>query len=206
MKLHSYVVNHDIGFAPNPFHGFCTLATCKPQIRRVASVGDWVMGTGAAKNRRSGFLVYAMRVTETLSFDEYWNDPRFGRKRPNLHGSNRVRFGDNVYHRDATGSWIQENSRHSRADGSLEPFHLARDTGITEQVLVSDDFVYFGSDGPPVPLHLREFNIIAGRGHRNHFDADQIKQTLQWFDELPRGPIGTPFDWHRASNLLLTRR
>jgi hypothetical protein len=205
MRLHSYVVNHDIGFAPNPFHGFCTLATCKPQIRRVANVGDWVMGTGAAKNRRSGFLVYAMRVTETLSFDEYWNDLRFERKRPNLHGSNRVRFGDNVYHRDRTGNWIQEDSRHSRADGSLELAHLARDTGITEQVLVSDDFVYFGSDGPPVPPHLREFNIIAGRGHRNHFDEDEIRQTLQWFDALPRGPIGTPFDWHRASNLRNSR-
>ncbi len=26
----------DYGFAPNPFHGICTLATCKPVIRRVA--------------------------------------------------------------------------------------------------------------------------------------------------------------------------
>ena len=205
MKLHSYVVDHDIGFAPNPFHGFCTLATCKQQIRRVASVGDWVMGTGAAKNRRSGFLVYAMRVTETLSFDEYWIDPRFERKRPNLRGSRRLRFGDNVYHRDPAGSWIQENSRHSRADGSPEPIHLVRDTGITEKVLISDDYVYFGSDGPSVPSHLLEFNIISGRGHRNRFETEEVRQTLEWFDSLPRGLEGTPFDWHRVSNMRLTR-
>ena len=28
-KLFSYVVDHDYGFAPNPFGGFCTLAKCK---------------------------------------------------------------------------------------------------------------------------------------------------------------------------------
>lgn len=34
MTLYSYVVAHDFGFAPNPFDGLCTLATCKPDIRK----------------------------------------------------------------------------------------------------------------------------------------------------------------------------
>lgn len=205
MRLHSYVVDHDIGFAPNPFHGWCTLATCKQVIRRGASVGDWVMGTGASKNRRTGFLVYAMRVTETLSFDDYWSDPRFKRKRPNLRGSRQVQFGDNIYHHDLTGNWVQEDSRHSKADGTPEFAHIERDTGTTEKVLVSDDFVYFGSSGPLVPAHLREFGIVSGRGHRNRFEDFELAQALEWFAELPRGPIGKPFDWHRDRNLRLTR-
>lgn len=40
MKLFSYIVTHDAGFAPNPFWGYCTLACCKPAIRRTANVGD----------------------------------------------------------------------------------------------------------------------------------------------------------------------
>ena len=36
MTLFSYVIEHDLGFAPNPFHGVCTLACCKPQIRKIA--------------------------------------------------------------------------------------------------------------------------------------------------------------------------
>ena len=32
--LFSYVVATDSGFAPNPFFGLCTLACCKPAIRR----------------------------------------------------------------------------------------------------------------------------------------------------------------------------
>ena len=79
-RLYSYIVARDYGFAPNPFYGFCTLATCKPRIRKKAEVGDWVIGTGSKSKGRDGHLVYAMRVTETMSFDEYWADSRFHRK------------------------------------------------------------------------------------------------------------------------------
>jgi hypothetical protein len=47
--LFTYVIARDFGFAPNPFHGVCTLATCKPGIRKSASVGDWILGIGGKK-------------------------------------------------------------------------------------------------------------------------------------------------------------
>ena len=43
MELYSYVIKHDSGFAANPFCGYCTLADCKPAIRRTAKVGDWIV-------------------------------------------------------------------------------------------------------------------------------------------------------------------
>ena len=46
--LYVYIITRDFGFAPNPFHGRCTLATCKPGIRKSAKVGDWVLGVGGA--------------------------------------------------------------------------------------------------------------------------------------------------------------
>ena len=63
-RIYSYVVRYDSGFAPNPFYGFCTLATCKPDIRRAANVGDWIVGSGSNDRsiRRGGHLVYAMQV------------------------------------------------------------------------------------------------------------------------------------------------
>lgn len=129
MRLFSYVVARDFGFAPNPFEGFCTLATCKPEIRRMATVDDLVIGTGSAERKRAGYLVYIMKVTEVSTFDDYWYDPRFASKKPNMHGSKKQAFGDNIYHR-AAGSdlWIQENSHHSYADGSANPFNVANDT------------------------------------------------------------------------------
>ncbi len=75
--LYIYVVTRDFGFAPNPFHGYCTLATCKPGIRRVAQVGDWVMGVGGSRLHAAGRCIYLMNVSEVLPFDTYWSDNRF---------------------------------------------------------------------------------------------------------------------------------
>jgi hypothetical protein len=97
--LFSYVVARDYGFAPNPFFGACTLATCKPNIRRAAKVDDWIVGTGSAVNNKVGMIVYAMRVTEIITFNQYWNDPRFQRKKPKLNGSKKQAFGDNILNR-----------------------------------------------------------------------------------------------------------
>ena len=60
MNMFSYVITHDSGFAPNPFQGFLTLATCKPLVRKTAKVGDVLVGTGSAStvgNTRLGSLV-----------------------------------------------------------------------------------------------------------------------------------------------------
>src|SRR6266542_6663838 len=90
-----------------------TLATCKPLIRKTARIGDWVVGTGSAERARQGYLVYVMQVSEVIAFDEYWSDPRFAEKRPNLRGSKKQAFGDNIYHRDPEGGpWLQAASHH----------------------------------------------------------------------------------------------
>src|SRR5438034_11308809 len=118
MRLYSYVIARDYGFAPNPFFGFCTLATCKPMIRKTAQVGYLIIGTGSKTCGMVGVLVYVMKVAETVTYDQYWEDPRFRVKRPNLRGSLKQAYGDNIYHRNPeTCGWIQENSHHSLPDG-----------------------------------------------------------------------------------------
>lgn len=85
--LFIYVVARDFGFAPNPFHGCCSLATCKPDIRRSADLGDWVMGVGGSRLKATGRCIYLMEVTEVTTYDQYWNDERFLVKRPLRNGS-----------------------------------------------------------------------------------------------------------------------
>ena len=77
-----YVVARDFGFAPNPFHGYCTLATCKPRIRKKARVNDWVIGMGGSRLKATGKCIFAMRVTEIITFDECWVNPIFLDKKP----------------------------------------------------------------------------------------------------------------------------
>jgi len=199
-RLFSYVVRRDFGFAPNPFHGTCTLATCKPDIRGAAAVGDWVLGTGSKQAGRDGKLVYAMRVDEILTFDDYWVDPRFRGKRPRVNGSLVQVFGDNIYHHDPeTGEWIQEDSHHSLHDGSPNPENLNRDTK-SDAVLVSAYFGYFGADAPEIPRRLRNFEgndlCKSGPSHKANFTAAHIEAALEWVESLGvEGCVGDPFDW-----------
>lgn len=171
MKLFSYVVARDYGFAPNPFYGWCTLATCKPRIRASATVGDWVIGTGAkGKYGLAGHLIFAAKVEESCDFDAYWNDPRFSPKKPVLNGSLKQIYGDNIYHREH-GQWKQEDSHHSYAGGRPNPHNIARDTSVN-RVLISSHFVYFGGSAPAIPKRFcpykpTEENICCrGQGHR----------------------------------------
>ena len=196
--LYSYVVARDYGFAPNPFFGFCTLATCKPQIRRTAAVGDWIVGTGSRKHGSAARIVYAMRVTEEMSFNDYWQDRRFRLKRPNMRASIRSAFGDNIYHRnDATGEWNQVDSHHSYQDGTPNAKNIRHDTNV-DRVLVSDDFVYWGSCGPRIPLSLRDDICKGGQGHRCRFPTDLVARCTTWLRGCnEKGYRGDPLDWDR---------
>jgi len=199
MKLYSYVVARDFGFAPNPFFGFCTLATCKPKIRSSASVGDWVIGTGAKGGYDyQGRLIYAMQVSETLSFDDYWNDPRFNLKRPNLKGSLKAMYGDNIYHRDGS-QWVQADSHHSLPDGRLNTANLEWDTGV-DRVLIATRFVYWGRSAPTIPEQFRSFgndedDICSGRGHRVF--ADELAAAFEgWLESEGKwGVQGDPLEF-----------
>lgn len=202
MELFSYIVARDYGFAPNPFHGYCTLATCKRAIRSVAKVGDWVVGTGAeTKYKLTGYLIYAMKVEETLSFDQYWTDPRFLPKRPVLNGSLKQVYGDNIYHRSGD-SWVQADSHHSLADGSPNIENLEDDTGA-DRVLVSRKFVYFGSRAISIPKRFRPFAPTGedicwgGRWHRR-LSPELATAFEAWFDELDaHGIQGMPLEFRK---------
>ena len=200
MRLFSYVVARDYGFAPNPFYGTCTLATCKPKIRMAANVGDWVIGTASAQRKGKGFLVYVMRITEVMTFNKYWEDPRFQKKKPNLRGSIKQAFGDNIYRIDATGHWDQQDSHHSYVGGAPNPHNIKNDTQ-TDRILMSEDYAYWGGSGPEIPGCFRDWggmDICAGRGHKSQFPDDFLDAFIAWYRALDaRGYHGAPLEWSR---------
>lgn len=189
MKVYSYVIVRDFGFAPNPFHGLCTLATCKPNIRAGAQVGDWVVATGSKSKGLAGKLVYAMQVAEALTFDAYWSDPRFACKRPVLNGSLKQLYGDNIYHRGKRG-WVQADSHHSLEGGEPNPINIEHDTK-TDRVLVGQRFVYFGGKPVPLPTRLRrlpgtgEDLCCPGRNHRVAGE-EMVHELDAWLDDQDR--------------------
>ncbi len=193
--MFSYVIEHDLGFAPNPFHGACTLACCKPLIRKSAKIGDYILGTGAVEPNLEGYLTYWMRVDQILTFDQYWKAQRFRRKKPHMSATTYLRYGDNIYHRDGGKTFKREDSFHSMEDGSVSLGDLRRDTGTTDKVLVGHEFAYWGRAGIKVPNHLT-FLLKKGPGHRCRFTDEQIAAIMAWLGTLPeRGYIGEPAHW-----------
>lgn len=204
-KLYSYVMTHDSGFAPNPFFGYLTLATCMADIRRTKSVGDWVAGfagkTLVRKCRALGVpiphhgLIYLMQVDEILSLDEYFNDLRFQQKKAIPLGTNDITLerGDNIYQSDGNGNFSQlENDNHDEGE-------LLKDTK-GKNVLIAKQFYYFGRNCP-VPeaswlsLNVRVPDRYIGLGCKSDGPAlDQMVSFLQVQGHRP-GVIGTPCIW-----------
>lgn len=186
MRLCSYVVSEDTGLAPNPFWGFCTLAVCTPNHQGTRlDVGDWIAGF-LPKNRGCRFL-YAMEISEILGLDEYFHDPRFAAKKPNLRGSWQERCGDNFYSRKPDGSWVQHRNR----------FHL--DEALKRQdtkyarVFIGERFWYRGRLAIAAPEKFAP--LVGGRGARVNHDPSLVADLCSWVvQEFEPGVADVPND------------
>lgn len=188
-RVYLYILSVDAGFAPNPFHGWCTLACCKPVIRRGASPGDWVVGVTPGPDGHR--LAYAMKVSEVLGLAEYWRDPRFRSKRPRRGDGTSVlqRRGDNCYEPLADGTFRQLPSCHWDDGCDREdPATKQRDLGGLN-ALVSARFAYFGDSAIEWP----DFPGVGmpARGHRVFVQAD-CQDLVDFLETLPQGLHGRP--------------
>ena len=176
VKLYSYVVEHDTGYAPNPYFGLCTLCRCKfrqsgdgrRNIVELATEGDWIIGTGGTSKRSTGHgtLVYAMRIDEKLTRWMYFNDNRFEKKKPVMKGTYEQRKGDNECPCNEFEKYAQF-------------------------ALVSRHFYYFGGKATAIP---ESFDLQKkGPGFRSHFEPADIHQFLGWLGrQFKPGKHGDP--------------
>jgi len=176
-RIFLYTISRDYGFAPNPFGNYCTLATCKPQIREIASVGDWVVGIDSLAQGRPVRIIYAMEVTRKMTFQEYWNHMDFLYKRPVMNGSMKTMYGDNIYHEE-NDKWVQENSHHSLENGSVNMENFNKDLS-SRFVLISNHFYYFGNKAPLLPHDIVVKENIS-HGLRSYKYAS--KNIIRWIE------------------------
>lgn len=192
MKIYVYTLAHDTGFAPNPFHGYCTLACCKPQIRKRAVKGDWVLGiTPKGLGHK---LAYYMLVDEVLPFATYFEDARFFPKQPPWPDAGRPvleKCGDNIYQPLGPGRFRQLPSMHS--DGAQEDRGQKEHDLSGEQVLIAKTFGYFGRDA--VDLDPSLGFMVPGRYLRCRFSETEVNKILAFVTRQPRGRRGPPRDW-----------
>jgi putative DNA base modification enzyme with NMAD domain len=207
-KLYSYVIKYDAGSAPNPFWGTCTLAICKPAIRRTAQVGDWVIGTGSKNSKcndlhtydLSDSIIYAMKVTRKLTMQEYdqlciTNIPQ---KIPIWKTKDwRHKVGDSIY--DYSQSRIPSIRRSVHDEGSRK-----RDLGGLN-VLLSNHFYYFGEEAQPMPPSFKSL-IAKTQGHLINRDEIQIEKFEQWISRFRKNKIYADSQRRWAFDKNMTKR
>jgi len=195
-RLFTYKVRFDGGTAPNPFNKVCTLAICKPIIRRVATKGDIIAGFGI--HGESNQLVYVMIVEERLCWKEY-----IKRCNSELQGKipkSEKDFGDCIYEVDEFGNVakvprLDTRSRHNESSYS-------KDVERGKNVLLGKIFWYFGSgekykDSLRLPKELKEI-VPYKQGHRSNANRNLAQEFIKWFNQiiiekkLPCGVHGTP--------------
>ncbi|HVU99702.1 MAG TPA: hypothetical protein VHE34_30985 [Puia sp.] len=199
-NLYSYVLRYDNGSAPNPFWGICTLSICKPAIRRTASVGDWVVGTGSANAEchdgqirdLSSRVVYAMKITKIMSLEKYdeFCREKLSAKIPDIRNTDwRRRVGDCIY--DYSGGPIP-----CLRPGVHFEENIATDLG-GKRSLLSTHFYYFGEQTVDLPNYLRPI-VLERQNHRKIRDAKLIASFERWIQSYSLNSIlGEPMLKHR---------
>lgn len=159
MKAYVYKVNYDAGTAPCVENGLLSFAICKPAIRRLANIGDILVGIGGLKIGM-GRLIYVAYVTEIIPPG-------------NTHSTYYDSNGPYFHRLDCVYENVNGQPKHRGPCfshyGSVVFF--ARDVGVgfkNARVLLSKCCVYLGAEGTAdalikrPPLHR---GIRWGAGH-----------------------------------------
>jgi len=193
MKIYSYIITDDTGFSPNPFWGYCTLANCKPAIRRTAGEGDWIVGLTPKSTGNK--IVYAIKVSEIMTYNEYYHDIRFKSKLPDFTKADVVyKCGDNIYEPLPTGGYRQLRSMHS--NGEIENEETKKHDLSGRNVLVSKEFYYFGSCARELIDKLDDMKV--GRAHKCRFSPEVISSFLDFIAGEKQGIHGPPSIWPKT--------
>jgi hypothetical protein len=166
-----------------------TLNCCKPDIRKAAALGDWVVGLGSTSvdmggNRVSfkGRLIFAMKVEQIMHMSDYdaycKSDSLLINKIPS-DLSWRHKLGDCIYDfsRDRNNPIIKRNAMHKKKDQGTDL------SGVN--TLLSENFYYFGSCRDNVQNIVKNSDLIHQYiGHKVIEDQIIIKQFESWLMQL----------------------
>ena len=211
-RLFSYKMNADTGFAPNPFFGMLTLATCKPEIRKCKHEGDWIAGFTSKElcndpvgNER---LIYLMQVSRKVPLAQYFFDREFECKIPRVDAPQALQSaGDNIYRpvcADAAEpddfEQIRNANHWDKANDCPDLYSLRHDVP-GRYILVAKQYAYFGGDPLFIPAEIRP-QIPRGQSSHGYRTHDPIRANA-FIDYVltkaaGRKVLGAPHRWPRG--------
>ncbi|MEE0975962.1 MAG: hypothetical protein UH853_09670 [Muribaculaceae bacterium] len=187
LKMWSYRIVHDKQFAPNPFKGVLTLATCKPLIRRSkeSESGVWLAGfaaysvkDGLRPKKGRELLIYLAKISEVMTMQDYWKE--YPQKRAQKCGEEfEEHYGDNIY--DENLRLVNDNN-HGEWD-------FKRDIS-GKNVLICKEFYYFAPDSRLVVPNEFEELVYKRRGQTLVQNNDLIQKFIDYVRSCAKDDFG----------------
>ncbi|MGX3066149.1 Nmad2 family putative nucleotide modification protein [Ursidibacter arcticus] len=176
-SLYSYIVAYDYGNAPNPDFNICTLAICKPVIRRCAKVGDIILGL--SPKRMGNHIVYCMVIDEIVEWQNYYQRCKNSTDLNHRIPINNNHNGDCIWIYQENGDYglLPSKSGHTREDDEYRDLHSGK------RVLIGRKYWYFGSNHPCHYIQLPNSHLLTGRGHRKIKEQQIIDEFILFFNE-----------------------
>lgn len=193
--LYCYKMTHDDGFAPNPYHGVLTLATCKPKIRKNAEIGFWISGwtSNEVQGKTVKFhftdgnqkLIYLARVTDKIKIEKYWD--LYKDKRPQI-----ISNGKETTTKSCSGEKNPSASVYDMGDNIYEPVnggfkqhpngggHNKNDQEHDlsgEYVLICGEFYYFGVEQA---IEVKGKDFVVPRCKKFSLDDQEAKKVIDF--------------------------
>lgn len=186
-RIYFYKLTHDSGAAPCVQDGLLSLAICKPMIRSTTIREDLVFGFAANSLNRDNRLLYIARVTEKVCNGGYYKSRRF------------VGRGDSIYRcRRGRFEWRRGALYHG-------PDDVTHDLGKSPeyrraQVLLSNDFRYFGANGtddyklrfPRIKMAVEKLGIGARVNLGEDLRCELLALKQQIWKQTRRKVLGRP--------------
>jgi len=155
------------------------------------SIGDWIVGT--TTKIRGSKLLYAVQISEILSFDNYYLDARFQNKKPEIKGNWQQRVGDNMYYEDKNGNWRQHSTLYHRQE------EIIRKDLKHPYVFIGRKFYYFGKNAVEFPAEFESL-IWNRQGCKINHEVKVAKNFIEWLQGKHKlGIHGNPLDNKEAN-------
>lgn len=207
-KLYTYIMTSDTGFAPCLDYDECSLACCKPVIRRCVgndfSDNDsiWIMGLMRLnKNNAIPNIIYFMKVATVVSFENYY--PKYKKRMDCIYKKENASEGHFHGYVQLKTAYEHEYNPHSiycseNPEMICEEKLEVMKTDISgKYVLMGNEFVYYGGKSIELPIELELLSKKYKNTHVRVFHDFKDENVFTQFakNEFMKGKtLGRPKD------------
>ncbi|RLA06042.1 MAG: hypothetical protein DRQ51_10485 [Gammaproteobacteria bacterium] len=171
-----YKMTADNGGAPCVHDGLLSLCICKPDIRKAAKGGDWIIGMGGTSvSDLKDRVIYVAKVKDRIDGSEYYKEQKY-KNRPDC----IYQFNDEIYE-------YKKNAIYHDDPDCLEHDLGKKENNYDRAIcLISDEFIYFGDNDKPTIDTIKDIYDNLPRNYKQNHDENIFNRLNNFIMELKK--------------------